>query len=630
MQSLHRKAETRQLGDRSGLALVATLIVLAVMGVVITGAVRSALTALRTSGLDYQEARAFYAAEAGGETALSQLKLALQDGVLKDDELASIQPPIMDGFSFDSFSVAKVGAALVEDITDGPYTGLYSLTQKVDIYSLAEDANGTVAGVVLRAKAQAIPIFQFGVFYEEDLEATNGPPLEFLGRVHSNGNIYLSSRNAWYREPITTPNKVFHDRKDNHTVYNGVFINDAMGVEAPLDFDSRSIPGPEAFKTRSCQQFSCRLMTDAFDVDSLELPLPPGVPAYELILPREGDDGDAEKSVKFAWNADMYVTVDFTNMKDWNASCSWWKDVGGNVEIPTITAVRSGGRPVPNETQLCRMFQWQWAAFYDGREDELKDIVQIRIDEIAAWVAGDPSRQMEIIYVEIEAPANLSGFNVPTRNQILDGVVDPAVRVDNGAQLPNRMTIATAWPMYVRGDYNSVLKQPAAVAGDGITILSRFWVDTQNRPGTEFADCENTTPCIDYMNWANAWDYFNAGETTVNAAILAGHWPTPCDHEVAGCTPGYGDFYGGGIENFPRFIERWRGATNADFITFHYKGALVSPFTSKKTTGTWNGSYYRPPQRDWSFDTDFRDPEKLPPGTPNVGNVVRTAMREAF
>jgi hypothetical protein len=65
-------------------------------------------------------------------------------------------------------------------------------------------------------------------------------------------------------------------------------------------------------------------------------------------------------------------------------------------------------------------------------------------------------------------------------------------------------------------------------------------------------------------------------------------------------------------------------------VICRYRGALVSPFTSQKTTGTWNGTYYVPPQREWSFDTDFRNPRKLPPGTPNVGYVLRTAMREAF
>ncbi len=110
----------------------------------------------------------------------------------------------------------------------------------------------------------------------------------------------------------------------------------------------------------------------------------------------------------------------------------------------------------------------------------------------------------------------------------------------------------------------------------------------------------------------------------MNAAILAGHWPTPCDHEQPGCAGGYLGFYGGGVENFPRFLERWSGAP------FHYRGALVSLFASQRTTGGWDLSYYYPPVRDWSFDTDFRDPELLPPGTPTVGNVVRTALREAF
>ncbi|MDP2577961.1 MAG: hypothetical protein Q8W48_09645, partial [Candidatus Palauibacterales bacterium] len=59
-------------------------------------------------------------------------------------------------------------------------------------------------------------------------------------------------------------------------------------------------------------------------------------------------------------------------------------------------------------------------------------------------------------------------------------------------------------------------------------------------------------------------------------------------------------------------------------------GALISPFTSQKTPGTWNGSYYSPPQRDWSFDTDFRNAELLPPATPHVGMVLRAAFREAL
>jgi hypothetical protein len=725
-----------RLADRKGLALVATLLVLGLVAALAVTAINGAMTSLRTTGFDYRDARAFYASEAGGEYALGQIKIALQDGFLSDEELANLHPPEIEGFAFDSFTVWKQGEPDVEVITDGPYAGLYSLTQKVEVYARAVDPDGNVSAVLLKAKAQAIPIFQFGVFFEEDLEATNGPPMEFAGRVHSNGNIYFSSRNAWYREIVTTSNKVFHDRKDHHLVYDGVYINDAEGNEVPLDFDSRTIPGAEAFKGESCRKFDCRLQTDAFDVDSLRLPLPEGVPPYELMRPREEGDGAAERQVKYAWNADMYVTVNLSQIrgksdvcggnvatkapdevvgyveivglqpvepgqdvtfkigsdcgasdvfhvtvkadgvafysKELVGSCTFTVTIPSDADVleiivqgeageeeegepmngsafwyglqgqgtydptpwPAIDLERTDGLEVPSRPDMCRIFRWRWSAFYDGRENELKDVLDIDISELSAWIGGNEVRRSRVIYVEFVVPGSLSGYSSETFDRILDATLDPAIRLANGRELPNELTVATEWSLYVRGDYNSVFKRPASVAGDGITILSSDWDDGDNRPRDEdFDECQGTVsvgnPCYKYEDFADDWGYENAGETTVNAAILAGHWPTPCDHEESGCPGGYDDFYGGGLENFPRFLERWRDSSG-NKVVFHYAGALISPFTSQKTTGTWNGSYYVPPQRDWWFDADFHNPQLLPPATPNVGNILRTGMREAL
>jgi hypothetical protein len=631
------------MGDRRGLALVATLLVLTVMAVLVAAAVKASMTTVRTSGMEYHEARVFYAAEAGAEAALSQLKLALQDGYLSDSELAGISPPGLEEFSFDSFSVQRLDTAVVEEISDGPYSGLWALTQNVETYSLASDPAGNTSGVVLAAKAQAIPIFQFGVFFEQDLEATNGPPMTFVGRVHSNGNIYLSSNNAWYLEMITTPNRAFHNRKDHRLVLDGVYIfNPVTADSVRLDFDSRSIPGAEAFKAESWAKFNAQLRTDAFDTDSLRLPLPQGVPAVELIRPRESSDTESEKSVKFAWNADMYVTVDLGNPTRYNDGCGVTPaPVSSPPQAPTITVQRSAGRVVPGASQICKMFQWDWSAFFDGREEELKDVLDINVDEIDKWVGADTSRAIEILYVEFIMPPSLGIYSDMTRAALLDFEVNPAIRTIEAAELPNRMTIATEFPVYVHGDYNSFDKKPAALAGDGITFLSNNWDDDENRPGKNevFRVCEDETiagdPCGEYDMWARDWTRQNATETTINAAVLAGHWPTPCDWYDPSCPADgsdtyYNNWYGGGLENFPRFLERWRGASESDYIICRFLGSLVSPFTSQQTTGTWNGYYYRPPQREWSFDTDFRDPKKLPPGTPNVGYVLRTAMREAF
>jgi hypothetical protein len=96
----------------------------------------------------------------------------------------------------------------------------------------------------------------------------------------------------------------------------------------------------------------------------------------------------------------------------------------------------------------------------------------------------------------------------------------------------------------------------------------------------------------------------------VNAAFLAGIVPT-----VSGS-------YSGGVENFPRFLEDWSSKT------FTYNGSMVVMYQSLYATGLWQGTgssigIYNPPGRNWAFDLNFRNPAKLPPGTPSVRAMVR-------
>ena len=185
------------------------------------------------------KSRTYYAAEAGAESAMAQLSDALEDAVLDAQELTMISAPTLQGFSFDSFSVTKIGDVETERITDGPFAGLYSRIQEVEIHSEATDINYNSSAVMITAKAQAIPIFQFGVFYDKDLEITNGPALYFAGSVHSNGNIFLSSNNQFFEDVVTTPNNVYHDRKDKHGVKDGVWIDDATSTDVKLNFDGQ-------------------------------------------------------------------------------------------------------------------------------------------------------------------------------------------------------------------------------------------------------------------------------------------------------------------------------------------------------------------------------------------------------
>jgi hypothetical protein len=96
----------------------------------------------------------------------------------------------------------------------------------------------------------------------------------------------------------------------------------------------------------------------------------------------------------------------------------------------------------------------------------------------------------------------------------------------------------------------------------------------------------------------------------VNAALLAGIVQT-----VSGS-------YSGGAENFPRFLEDWGGKV------LTYSGSMVVLFESQVATGGWQGTgatigIYNPPSRNWAFDQNFLEIDKLPPATPCVRALVR-------
>ncbi len=567
--------------DEGGFALAATLAVLVLMSALIFAVADGALISTRASTMEYQSSRAFYAAEAGAEVAMAQLETALEDGAVTQAELDSIHPPVIDGFSFDNFIVTPVGGVSVRTITDGHFSGLYSLNQSLAIYSEASDPIGNSNASIITVNAQAIPIFQFGVFYEKDLEIHNGPPMTFAGWVHTNGNLYLSSNNAWYEDVITTPNKLFHDRKDSHSVMSGVYVHDAGGNDVQLNFDSRSLPAAADFRNQSNTQFDNRVKTDAYGVDSLNVPLPPGVPPIEVIRPREVSDGAMERRAKFAWKADFYIEFDLSG-------------TGSTCDEMTVT--RSSGLASPSSGDCDDFFDMEYEAFFEDREGRWADVFNIDINKLADWVDDAPaSRTTNIIYV------TFTGTIDPSNDPSGDGGF-PVVRLVDGDELPNALTVATDRGLYIQGDYNTTDWKPAAVAGDAMTWLSNSWSDSDN---------DDILGSLD-----------GASDTEINAAALVGHSATLCDHEILGCLGGN---YGGGLENFPRFLESWSGDTMT------YKGSLVSLFTSQYSVGAWvyGAPIYQAPGRNWSFDTRFRDPANLPPGTPVVGFVLRTAFRPA-
>ena len=232
--------------------------------------------------------------------------------------------------------------------------------------------------------------------------------------------------------------------------------------------------------------------------------------------------------------------------------------------------------------------------FYDKRESKTIRATEINIGQMIAqygYLTSILGRAPQTIYV------------ADTRS---GGSDKAAVRLINGATLPtNGLTVATLNPLYVQGHYNAYSghlgttntsqTKPASLVADAITILSVDWKD--NEANLDLDD-----------------DKRNANHTTVNAAV------------IAGIVQSGNGAYSGGIENALRLLEDWYSASK--ILTFN--GSIVALYDSQNANSPWGGNdVYHPPIRKYSFDANFKDPLKLPPGTPRLRTLIRSEWTAA-
>jgi hypothetical protein len=639
-----------RVAEEHGIALIAALLVVVMVAAIVVVLVTTGLSGVRAVSADYHNSRTLYGAEAGAEAALSQIEAALDDGVLTDDEIAAISPPALEGFDYDEFHVSRDGTVFVERLTDGPFTGLYSLTQKFTVISKASDQSGALGGVALGGKAQAIPVFQFGWFFGGAGSFGAGATWDGYGRAHANGDLHLIGCDSYFHEPLTTPGRVHRDGITQHRPLGGgvnmcpirVYIDDESGNAVFLSFDSDDTPDPEAFKAKSAASFDSRLMSGAFGVDSLKLPLPEGVPPREIIRPRDGDDTDAERNVKYSWLADMYVAVDLAVLENKNQECDNSPPAGAPAQLPKITVTRFNGyTAVPDDATKCAIFRFRWESFFDNHEEGWVDVLDVDIAALKSWIDNVAGEGTEIIYVDFQnASAAVQEPGVTDSKNPAGNFKDayhPVMKIINGAELPGPLTLGSARTVYVQGDYNTINWKPSAVFADVWGQLSNAWDDG------------NVQDDYDFSTW---WCRFQvpdcppATNTEQNHAVLVGSAKgnIDCFHEDLDCPPvpllpsglpykamGAGKMLEAWRHNGYGSVPRCPGPQRR--CTHTWRGSVVALWAPETSSLWYNApaaNYYYPPIRDHAFDTHFENPDSLPPGTPVVGQVFRASFREVY
>jgi hypothetical protein len=259
--------------------------------------------------------------------------------------------------------------------------------------------------------------------------------------------------------------------------------------------------------------------------------------------------------------------------------------------------------------------------FTDQRENDLVKATDIDMGILKTWLVTN-----KVVNGKFPNTAGVYSLsNVPNilyaaDNRTYGAGQLTAVRLKNGQTIPPNMvtvagntqpsglTVATPNPLYTLGHYNcpngaylgstntiAGAPYPASLVSDALTVLSGNWQDSQSVKA--LGSGKNT-----------------ATSTTVNAAILTG---------VVYSTGSSDTQFSGGVHNLPRLLEDWG---NGGAVTLTLNTSIANFFNSVRATHQFEtpGNYYYAPTRQFSFDLNFLDYTKQPPGTPMLGYVLRS------
>jgi hypothetical protein len=558
--------------EQRGVVLVVALLVLTILSVLGLAFLTTARTEDTIAANYRNHTAAFYAAEAGIESGVANLKAAL---ALKpnatDAELAAIPPaPLSDpNYTFnpaDPLEVRRIRPTpYATTLTSGPYAGLRGLATPYEVSATVIGPRGSRARLTQRVDYMQIPLFQFMAFYGRgvDLEIAPAPPAVITGRIHANGDLYLQEKlDTKFDGYMTSAGNVYRYLKPFPAVRGqNVDINDGSGVYQELnfdheyDYDFQNKWSESDWMKAALSKFGGRLQDSAMGVKEILPPIPsvaydpskPDVSSHQMIERGVAGDTPEMKDAKMYYKADIRIE---------NGGV---KDKSGN----TINLNAKG----------CDKNTITTKTFYDPREMKNIQVTEIDIGMMNACGVMPPNG---ILWAHHDG-------------------ADKGIRLKGGSQLPSTgLTVASENPVYVMGDYNTVNKVPAALMGDAIYVLSNSW--EKNGYDSKGKDDVSKRP---------------AADTTVNAAAMLG----PHAESELGVVNGNGYF-----ENIFRFLEDWRaGAAWPDSKnTFTYNGSIISLWHSQQATAPFirpDGKDYRtPPRRPWSYDTLFDT--QLPPGSP--------------
>ncbi|HEY3293801.1 MAG TPA: hypothetical protein VGL38_00025 [bacterium] len=410
--------------QRGFVMVLAALLIVGLMTIA-TVAVRRTQTLNDQSQRAYHEARVFYVAEGGADVAADWLRNAIHiNTVPSQSDLNDFHAPTVPDYVFPQLTIAKQPVTTTIPITQGAYAGMNATVQPYLIVSHAANSKGTVDQVVrVTVNREGIGMYQFGIYYDHDLEMFPAYPLDFNGRIHTNGNLYIGSSDVLnINGSVTAGGHIYNTPKDPTQYYNGkARITDVAGHWHDLSYDSRD----PNWQRKSLEDWQGRVKDVSQGTTALAFPL--STPAFPIDVIKRGQPGDDEelRAKRYYYKAGLKII-------DGIATDS----TGNPIALPVGVLTSSN--------------------VWDFREQKTMHMTNVNIGLLAS-----------------------SGM-VPSNRTIYFCYTDPAgaIRLVNGATLPaGGLSIATENPLYVWGNFNTVNKKACSILCDAFNVYSNNWSD---------------------------------------------------------------------------------------------------------------------------------------------------------
>ena len=486
-------------------------------------------------------------------------------------DLTLDHPPTLSNFNViavdPEFNPIDSVATLVPGMGQGPTTKVYYYLAQADV--TLPVIKGHVTAKVRRVlEKQQISPWNYAIFYVDPLEIQPGALMNVYGWVHTNGDLYTGHNLLHFLDKVTYASDWFVGFKPGDAR--------APNGSSPETPTSPSYPSnlPPAYDVAHQP-----LGLDSSLIFSTSDSNPNNDSYHELLEQPNSGYPDPLQGKRYYDQAGIRILIDGSN----NITIKDSSDTTLNASSPN-----GGG-------QLYTIFKNAITtnqSIQDNRESNSVRLATLDIGAINNKIKD----------------STLSGFNkilyiTDTSAGANGGTPKRGIRLKNGASMADGgLTVASANPVYIQGDYNTggsnppsnsgdptapqvngYTRQPCAVIADAVNVLSSAWLDSQSSSDVSARDAANTT---------------------INTAI------------VAGIVPSANNNYSGGAENFLRFLEDWGGKT------FTYYGSMVQLYQSRQSIGKWGSdNVYNPPTRQWFFDTNFQF--NAPPGSLLVYSYIK-------